>query len=223
MGRVPLGETGEFAHESKGINRYSTRNRRKIALAPSRRRPFGAYSILGVAVNDNKETIARQFRRLCAPLHPDRNKNEPFQVRSARTKQFIELQAARDLLLDDNLRAKYDKETLGLEVRIPTALQKSTYRVQKHRSCLSREEKKIVVAVTRERQRLQLVDGLPLSNVRRIPSGTANSKFKKYVKTNVRNRHTKHEWIILERAKTERVRDKRLKRFVCTRKEDVKR
>jgi molecular chaperone DnaJ len=63
------------------------------------------YDILGVERQAAAQQIRSQYRRLAKRYHPDLNPNNPQAAR-----QFREVQAAYDVLSDDDKRREYDRE-----------------------------------------------------------------------------------------------------------------
>ncbi len=65
------------------------------------------YYLLGVELNTTPDDIRAAYRRRAAEIHPDLQPPEKREWASERMKQ---LNAARDLLLDPERRAKYDEQ-----------------------------------------------------------------------------------------------------------------
>ncbi len=57
--------------------------------------------ILGVALNADKSTIEKSFRKLALKYHPDKHLTEPEEVRKACEEKFKEIQEARKYLLNN--------------------------------------------------------------------------------------------------------------------------
>ena len=202
MGRIRLGEEPECLHASQPKYRFARRNRRQI-LKPSRRRPFGYYSILGVDPTATKAEIERAFRLLSKQFHPDfgANQRKSSHERSVLTKKFHLLVDARDVLLDSDERAKHNAQCgVDQECRL-----KSTPRVQRHRVVLSKKEKQIVSAVTVARRR---------SKPQAHEAAKKRAKFLEFLAVNKNNACTKLRWVLLKRRKSERKSDKRFGPFV---------
>ena len=64
------------------------------------------YYVLGVALEANANEIRTAYRRRAAELHPDRHAPEK---RAWASEQMVQLNAARDLLLNPVRRAAYDQ------------------------------------------------------------------------------------------------------------------
>jgi Ca-activated chloride channel family protein len=65
---------------------------------------FDPYTILGLSRHATIEDIKKSYRRLVQRLHPDKNPHS-----GGAALQFKDVQAAYDLLTDDNARARYDQ------------------------------------------------------------------------------------------------------------------
>ena len=65
---------------------------------------FNPYEILGVEKNADKKTIEKKFKKLAISLHPDKNKNDP-----NANENFQQLTKAKDILINDDAKIKYDK------------------------------------------------------------------------------------------------------------------
>lgn len=191
-------------NESRGVYRFGHRNRRAMLVLPSRRRPYGVYSLLDVSPDATTEEICRNWRRLCRPLHPDKTLSLGPHERSVATKKLNELNNAKDLLLDESCRKEYD--TLHGFQEIPKL--SSTHRVQKHREQLSKQEKRIVSAVETYRQ----VQNQSLLK-RLLRPKESDRKFKKKLRVNVNNRHTRRGWIVMTRPKSALKKDRRLSKY----------
>ena len=62
------------------------------------------YDILQVSVDASPQEIKKSYRKLAIKTHPDKNPDDP----QAQTK-FQELAKAYQVLIDDDLRKKYDQ------------------------------------------------------------------------------------------------------------------
>ncbi len=65
------------------------------------------YGVLGVARNASADEIKRAFRKLAMEFHPDRNKDPEAETR------FKQVNAAYEVLSDQDKRAKYDRFGMG--------------------------------------------------------------------------------------------------------------
>jgi hypothetical protein len=110
-----------------------TQNLKKKIVRPSRRRPFGVYSVLGVLPSASLATIKKAYRAASLLHHPDKNPQaQTSQEKAALTKKQQELNEAYQLLSDEEERADYDL--------INNLCRSSTSRVQQHRAKLTRAE-----------------------------------------------------------------------------------
>ena len=66
------------------------------------------YDVLGARVEDDYETLKRNYRRLSVQLHPDKNS-------SATTDAFLRLQKAWETLRDEDARQDYDRTLTSVE------------------------------------------------------------------------------------------------------------
>ncbi|KAK2882391.1 hypothetical protein FQN49_000415, partial [Arthroderma sp. PD_2] len=66
------------------------------------------YADLGVGPNADQEEVKKQFRRLALKYHPDRNPGKETEYNS----KFQAIQAAHEILVDPQLRLKYDTSRL---------------------------------------------------------------------------------------------------------------
>jgi len=71
------------------------------------------YEVLGVDRKANAGDIKSAYRRLAKKLHPDANKNDP----KAATR-FSELNAAHELLGDEDKRKAFDRGEIDAEVHV---------------------------------------------------------------------------------------------------------
>jgi curved DNA-binding protein CbpA len=206
-----MGSQGCASHEAGGG--LWTRKEKATAVlcpAPSRRRKLGAYSVLGVDVNASTSEIHKAYRRLCLVYHPDKNVKASPQARSAATKKFLELGKAFDTLSDAKARAEYDSRQNLCRPSEGT----STLRVRVFRQRQTAVEKRVSGAIDVARKRLKMA---------KVKKCKATEK-KKPVRTVKAKRSTSSaskvippgkKWIVFERRKHERKRDKRLTKFVA--------
>lgn len=122
------------------------------SIRTSRRKPFGAYSVLEVPTNARPDAIKKAYHRLSMIHHPD--KHLTAQAMSAATKAFQALGAAYDQLKDKTLRKEYDKAF--------DLVEDSTERVRKHREELTAIEWAIANSVNVSRKWLKK-EGRPIS------------------------------------------------------------
>lgn len=209
MGRLPFGELpGDVDHSSQGIYRFAPRNRKKVIVRPSRRRPEGLYSILGVTSLASPLEITKAYRRLSVQLHPDKtctDRSSP-QERSAATKKFQELVCAKEILEDAEQRRKYDEEH-SLVSRVED--EKSTPRVQRLRAQLTRDERRIVGAINTARERLL---NAPLPRRHRIECAQG-STFRRQERVHCNNQVTRSPWRVFQRGKKGLRENKRVGKF----------
>eukprot|EP00636_Phaeomonas_parva_P002647 CAMPEP_0118853424 /NCGR_PEP_ID=MMETSP1163-20130328/2020_1 /TAXON_ID=124430 /ORGANISM="Phaeomonas parva, Strain CCMP2877" /LENGTH=96 /DNA_ID=CAMNT_0006785975 /DNA_START=299 /DNA_END=585 /DNA_ORIENTATION=- len=64
------------------------------------------YAALGVAPDADVSTMRKAYRKMALRWHPDKNKDDP---KTAEAK-FEALNVAKEVLLDEEKRAAYDKE-----------------------------------------------------------------------------------------------------------------
>lgn len=215
MPRIPLGEEPEYSNASQGIYRFGERNRGKVVRV-SRRRPEGLYSLLGVACTASKNEINAAFRRLALKCHPDKTPHLDWRARASATKRFKELSTAREVLTDDCARTQYDRRELGHATHV---LETSTARVRKHRKSRCSFERRVDSAIETARQRLE--NGRFAR--RSVNLGTKGAKFKLLRRVNTNNRYTRSQWIVLQRTRAERKKNRRLRsKFVVQTKEEAK-
>jgi DnaJ-class molecular chaperone len=65
---------------------------------------FNPYEILDVEKNADRKTIEKKFKKLAVIAHPDKNKNDP-----NANENFQLLSKAKDILINNESREKYDK------------------------------------------------------------------------------------------------------------------
>lgn len=138
MGRPKFGDISATPRSS-GPRKVSasiaseTQNLKKKIARPSRRRPFGVYSVLGVLPSASLATIRKAYRAASLVHHPDKNPQaKTSQEKAALTKKQQEINAVYQLLCDEEERADYDL--------INNFSKTSTVRVQQHRTRLSRTQ-----------------------------------------------------------------------------------
>ncbi len=69
------------------------------------------YTVLGLGVNCSRVEVSKTARKLGLKYHPDKNPDPAAEVK------FLEVQKAKDLLLDDERRKEYDSKRLVKEKR----------------------------------------------------------------------------------------------------------
>ncbi|KAM3173567.1 hypothetical protein ACTXT7_012268 [Hymenolepis weldensis] len=89
---------------------HDLKRRRKMAS----RRDY--YKILGVRRGASENEIKQAYRKLAGKAHPDRY-TDPVEKEAA-TKRFLDINDARDVLLDPKMRAQFDK---GIDPKDPDA------------------------------------------------------------------------------------------------------
>lgn len=200
MGRIPLGECSQSNHEA-GEGAWIRKPNVKdatVLLEPSRRRPFGAYSILGVDVNATAKEITAAYRKLALACHPDKC---VAQARSAATVRMKELNNAFDLLKDPDTRSKYDEKNKIQRTRNSP----SSIRVAVHRARLTAFEKKVVSAIGYSRQKIKAKKNVDIRAKKKavVVARKNLSQRSKVIKR-------PDSWVVLERPKKD-LKDKRKK------------
>lgn len=112
------------------------------AQTPSRRRPNGLYSVLGVSPTASQHHIEERCALLLRRHNPDRLIGP---AKSAATVLCQEILLAQNVLVSESQRAAYNRQ-FRIEVG-----DSSTERVQRHRACLTAHQKKLVSAQTSSR------------------------------------------------------------------------
>lgn len=202
MGRIPLGEEPQ----SDRIHMWKRRSKLDLQGKPTRRRPFGYYSILGVAPQATALQIRRAYEAKAHFFKSKYSKKESSQSKSALTKQSNELQAAYEVLQCKVRRAAYDLITFKRQ------MVNSTLRSMVHRATISRDERRVEHSLDVARKRL---DNTKLS--RRAPVDPQNRRRRCTKRVSIRStviRPTDH-WIVLKRGAEERQRDRRLGAYVA--------
>ncbi|MDP2815806.1 MAG: J domain-containing protein [Rectinemataceae bacterium] len=165
-------------------------------VPPSRRKPYGYYSILGISPGTGKEHILRAWRKLALQHHPDKYPSP--QAKAAATKRMKLLNEAKDVLLNDDLRDSYDE--------LHNWIVPSTIRVREHRRSLSRFDKHVVSAITVGRRWVKRCKkGIPkkkMSRGKKVGARTPNCSSRLLQPTD--------KWVLIRRKKSERKKDKRL-------------
>lgn len=207
MGRLPIGELPTYVRGSLWSRKA---NIRRALMLRSRRRPLGLYSLLEVDPAASLKTIRKQYRELALKYHPDKAGSS--QSRSEATKKMSLLNAAMDILSNEDERKKYDLEVLG---KISA---ESTSRVRAHRARLTRQEKGIAIAVNSERVRLKKLDSVPLAKKRK--SSVSVKQVRRFVCSRGVSRRSRTippncSWSIYSRTKKERTTDRRKGRYVA--------
>ncbi|KXS12110.1 TPR-like protein [Gonapodya prolifera JEL478] len=119
---VDLGEARMLAEDYEGAMRdFSKANevgggqdgraqdgmrRAQQAEKMAKRRDY--YKILGVARTASKKEIKKAYRKLAQKYHPDKNDDAEGEARVAIEKKMQELNAAYEVLVNDELRQRYD-------------------------------------------------------------------------------------------------------------------
>ena len=68
------------------------------------------YKILGVKRSATKKDIKKAYKKLALEWHPDKFTDE--EEKKAAEKKFMDIAAAKEVLTDDEKRAKYDLERI---------------------------------------------------------------------------------------------------------------
>lgn len=207
MGRIALGQMAQYEHASQGIR---SRPERKCLepLKPTRRRPGGYYSVLGVEPRSSDEEIHRAYRRLAKEI-ATKLRSTKKQEKSAATKRLVLINQAKEFLLDRENRCSYDKEFF----RHTLANNVNTSRSRVHRQGLSAKQRAVVSAIETCRQRIRR------SRVRKAPlmapKGVTESKIVGTREPYINNRYAPLGWVIKERKAASRCSDRRLGKFVA--------
>ncbi len=229
MGRVKHGDLAQGEHLSQGKRAYRPRNKSLalVAPAPSRRKPFGVYSVLGVLPSASAAEIKTAYRARMLEVHPDRHPTAKGQELAALTRQSQAVGEAFAVLSSAPDRNEYD---------IRFAFRTSSARVQQHRSRQTALQKKIVSAKTVCRS-VQLVrrkaakkkevglKGKVEKNADIVYEDGMKKKRGQGVvlqteEANSNNRFTK-QWVVVKRSKAALKKDKRLSKIVVVPVEQV--
>ena len=207
MGRIPMGGTalGSQHDANHGLwERKATAKGVIVMRLPSRRRPDGFYSILGVSVDATPLEIRQAYRKKALQLHPDKHSAQKL---GACTKAQQELNDAYAILKDVDQRAKYD-----LKIRPTRAVPgaESTTRVRVHRARQTTIERKISVAINSARVKLKSVP----AKKRKKASTKAAARSPKIVArrwTSAKSRIAppRRQWFVAKREKADKTKDKR--------------
>ena len=201
MGRVPLGDCGCSNHEAgEGAWTRKPNVKSVTVVAPSRRRPYGAYSVLDVGVNATDKEITTAYRQMALKFHPDKCQG---QARSAATVRMQQVNDAFDTLKDPKLRAAYDAKH-KLE-RTRNSL--SSVRVAVHRSRLTETEKKVASAIDCCRKKLKAKKTVEMRSKKAVKRIVVRKKLSKKSKVLKSPDH----WVVFRRSKKESGKDKRKK------------
>lgn len=166
----------------------------------SRRRPHGAWSVLGLALNSTDSKIQSTVEKLVLAEEKRRPANQ--QERGAISKRIAEIRGAGSLLLQS--RAAYN---------VAFGLTSSTPRVRQHRRLLSKRERKVVSAIDTARRRVAARVG-PDSPGNGIVARRGVTVRSKVVPVN-------SVWVVRKRRRKESRRDRRKKGYVAQSKRGV--
>ena len=219
MGRVPMGSTPLHAHVSQNIRRVGlckTKLVKQLQLAPSRRRPFGWYDVLGVPLNATREKIGKAFRALSVTCHPDKHVGKTPHEQSCLTKRFQLLNNAHQVLSDDKTRREYDECHSFRTSDGPP----STVRVRIHRQGLSEKQRLIVSSIEQARQRRARDPKAPYRQKMlprvgsKVDCKLTKGKVHCLRAANCNNKLVDRAWVVVKRTKSEMKKDGRRNRFV---------
>lgn len=185
--------SGDYAHENKHCYRKRGSLKLNKPLLPSRRRPWGYYTFVGVSPNATFKQIAVKLKFLRSTL--SNSSSASSQARAAATKKLRLIEEAERVLLS-TCRTEYD-ELLNVRRVAP-----ATKRVRLHRSALSQAETKEVSAITYCRLKLKK---------RKKPSERDGTLVHKRP-CNVNNRYAR-KWVVRRRPPERLLKDKRLGPF----------
>lgn len=204
MGRIPLGELSQSRSQPLW---------KRCSLAPSRRRPFGYYSLFGLDSSASRLHLKRRFTELVAKNQYDRlqaeHDNASEQKKGALTKQLSQLREAFETLSDAKKRALYNKQ-------FALTLNSSTARSRERRQRISETTRQVEHSLDVARKKLQNQTFYSRSGT---AAQTAAAKRKKQCKRNVSSRsqviRSNDHWQVFRRSDSERLRDRRLGPFLA--------
>ena len=206
MGRIALGQMAQYEHASQGIRSRPVRSCLE-PLKPTRRRPDGYYSVLGVEPRSSDEEIHRAHRRLAKEIATKLRATKK-QEKTAATKRLVLINQAKEFLLDRENRRTYDKEFF----RHTLANNVNTSRSRVHRQGLSAKQRAVVSAIETCRQRIRRSRSrnTPLMQPKGIAESIVETRG-----TYINNRYARRGWVIRERKTAARCLDRRLCKFVA--------
>lgn len=73
------------------------------------------YTMLGVPKDASEDTIKKAYKKKARELHPDRNNSTPEAAEKA-TKEMVDINEAKNILLDKNKRAAFDRGATAEEI-----------------------------------------------------------------------------------------------------------
>ncbi|VDD76229.1 unnamed protein product [Mesocestoides corti] len=97
-------------------NHKATQGLKNVKNLKARGKKRDYYKILGVRRTANEKEIKQAYRELAGKNHPDRYTDEA--EKKAAEKRFLDINDARDVLLDKNMRAQFDS---GIDPKDPEA------------------------------------------------------------------------------------------------------
>merc|ERR1712176_1304581 len=93
----------EAEEDAANGTRSDADNETKNETKKEEKKPFNPYELLDVPKNASTSDIKRAYRMLALKYHPDKNSDpEAVQI-------FIDIQKAYEVLIDPQLRKKYDQ------------------------------------------------------------------------------------------------------------------
>lgn len=84
------------------------------------------YDILAVSKTASVEIIKKKYRELAKVYHPDQNSDMDDETRKENEKKFRDIEEAKEVLCDENLRKEYDSKRFGYKYQYSTT-NKSKY------------------------------------------------------------------------------------------------